>query len=301
VDASRFDNLSKFFAERRISRRQAMIQGGAGIAVAGIAAAGLTRASGAQDATPAAGASPEAGGTGPKMLFLQTYQSGTISPKEGDEGRYILSLESGGGQTVFFSDRPDRIVGTNPTPQFLEGLGFPDDNPPNAALVVETGPTDTDIAVVELYAPEYDPVSQSVTYEIEVLANWQAELEMDFSEAPTDLATFVPSFGAAQLFIDDCPDADIECYYRDPLCGEGCNEDAKLAGSIPNAEHDGFCYSWGAAKCFPCSPWIDGYYDVRSYWTGVCNERFSVCTEAGVSLNQTCSPSPICRAGLGCG
>jgi hypothetical protein len=284
MDANRFDSVSKFFAERRISRRQAMIQGGAGLAAAGIAATGLSKTSFAQDATPAADAdaNAEVGATGPKMLFLQSYQSGTITPKEGDDSRFILNLQSGGGQTVFFSDRPDRIVGTNPTPQFLEGLGFPDDNPPNAALVVETGPTDTDIAVVELFSPEYDPVSQSVTYEISVLANWQSELEMGFSEGPTDLATFVPSFSAAQLFIDDCPDMTITCYTND-------GSTITHHGYIDNGEHDGFCYSWGRAGCYPCSPWDPN--NAYEYWAAQCNSRFPDC-------NGDCGVSSVCSAGV---
>jgi hypothetical protein len=281
MDANRLDTVSKFFADRRISRRQAMIQGGAGVAAAGIAAAGLSKVSFAQDATPAAGANSEVAETGPKMLFLQSYQSGTITPKEGDDSRFILNLQSGGGQTVFFSDRPDRIVGTNPTPQFLEGLGFPDDNPPNAALVVETGPTDTDIAVVELFAPQYDPETQSVSYEISVLANWQSALEMEFSEAPTDLATFVPSFSAAQLFIDDCPDMNITCYTLD-------GRTPVVQGTIDNSAHDGFCYSWGKAGCYPCSPWDPS--NAYEYWVGQCNALFSSC-------NGDCGVSKICSAG----
>jgi hypothetical protein len=276
MNANPIDSVSKYFAERKISRRQAMIQGGAGLAVAGIATTGLTKMTVAQDATP------EVGATGPKMLFVQTYQSGTISPKEGDDGRYILSLEAGNGQTVYFSDRPDRIVGTNPTPQFLEGLGFPDDNPPNAALVVETSPTDSDIAVVELFAPKYDPESQSVSFEIEVLANWQKSLEMEFSEAPTDLATFVPSFGAAQLFIDDCPDMTMTCYTMD-------GQTPVRQGTIDNGEHDGFCYSWGRAGCYPCQPWDPN--NAYAYWAAQCNQRFDGC--AG-----ECGVSKVCSAGL---
>ena len=72
------------------------------------------------------------------MLFIQSFQSGSVVPKDGAEGRYTLTLEQGLGHTIYFSDRPDRIVGAPRPPQFLEGLGFPDDNPPNAALVVET-------------------------------------------------------------------------------------------------------------------------------------------------------------------
>ncbi len=167
----------------------------------------------AQDATPAPSDLPDAddAGSGPAMLFLQSFKSGSIAPKDGDKGRYVLTLEQGLGQTIFFSDRPERIVGATPTDQFLGALGFVESNPPNAALVVETAPGEVDIAVVELYSPVFDPDSPGVTYEIEVLKNWEESLEMGFQEAPTDLATLAPSFGAAQLFIDDCPDATMYC------------------------------------------------------------------------------------------
>ena len=217
------------------------------------------------------------------MLFLQTYQSGTITPTEGVDGRFTLSLEAGTGHTIYFSDRPDRLVGTNPTSDFLEGLGFPDDNPPNAALVVETAPGETDIAVVELFNPLYDPVSQGVSYEIEVLANWQTELEMGLIEEPTDLATFLPTFGSAQLFIDDCPDMTMTCYTLD-------GRTPVAHGTIDNSEHGGFCYSWGWAGCYPCTPW-DPAEGVYAHWQNICNQRFPDC-------QGVCGVSKICSAGI---
>src|SRR5215207_830875 len=215
VEPVRFDRIAKLFAGRRLSRREALTTSGAGLAAASLgalAAAGLSPAATAQDATPPAPDAEPNAGHGPTMLFVQTYQSGSIVPTDGIDGRYTLTLEQGHGQTIYFSDRPDRIVGATDTPRFLEGLGFPADNPPNAALVVETAPGETDVAVVELFNPLYDPVSRGVTYEIEVLGNWQASLELALSEVPTDLAALAPSFGAAHLFIDDCPDEEVYCY-----------------------------------------------------------------------------------------
>jgi hypothetical protein len=149
MDAHRFDTLAKLFAQRRLSRRGAVKGAGAGLA-AGV----LGSSASAQDATPPGDeATPVATDTVTKtaFLFVQSFQSGTITPKDSEDDRYTLTLEAGLGQTIYFSDRPERIVGATPTPQFLAGLGFPDDNPPNAALVVETGPGETDIAVVELF------------------------------------------------------------------------------------------------------------------------------------------------------
>ena len=133
MDQKRFDRISEALAQRRLSRRRV-----------------IARPVATQDATPVPPADPPDGDHGPEMLFVQTYHSGTIASVDGANGRYTLTLEAGTGQTIYFSARPERLVGTNPTPQFLEGLGFSEDNPPNAALVVETAPGETDIAVVEL-------------------------------------------------------------------------------------------------------------------------------------------------------
>jgi hypothetical protein len=51
------------------------------------------------------------------------------------------------------ADRRERIYGAAPTPTFLQGLGFMPDNPPNAALVMDASPDDTDVVVLELTAP----------------------------------------------------------------------------------------------------------------------------------------------------
>jgi len=259
-----FDRIARQFAGR-LSRRQVLTTGGAGLA-AGVLAAGIRSAS-AQDATPDAAAE---GTSAPAMLFVQTYQSGTITPTEGVDGRYTLTLEQGHGQTIYFSDRPDRIVGADTTPRFLEGMPFPSDNPPNAALVVETAPGETDVAVVELFNPLYDPVTQGVTYEVEVLANWQAELGMEFTEAPTDLAALAPSFGSTQLFIDDCPNSDISC-----VSDEG-GERGKTWGVISaNAE---MC--WNYSLCQPCEPYGHTYPDYCAgykYWLQKCNAAFDKC------------------------
>jgi hypothetical protein len=78
-------------------------------------------------------------------------------------------------------------------------------------LVVESAPGETDVAVVELANPSYDEATHTATYDVTVLAEWEKTLAMGFSEAPSDLAALAPAFGAAHLFIDDCPDITIDC------------------------------------------------------------------------------------------
>jgi hypothetical protein len=273
MHSTRFDRISKAFAGRRVSQPEAS------------AAPRGSVQSDRQDATPAALPEPDAE-HGPEMLFVQTYQSGTIAPVEGSEGRYTLALKEGTGQTVYFSDRPDRIVGSDPTPQFLEALGFLPDNPPNAALVVETAPGESDVAVVELFDPLYDPITHDVTYEVAVLSDWQTSLEVGFTEAPTDLAALAPSFTAAQLFIDDCPDMPMDCVNRS-------NPSGPAVATIDNTEHDGFCYSFFYGACLPCQPWYRWRVDAFTYWTNQCNGRFSDC-------HGQCVPRSVCSDVIGC-
>lgn len=239
-----------------------------------------------QPATPVADLSAPDAERGPTMLFVQTYQSGSIAPIAGSLGRYTLTLEEGSGQTVYFSDRPDRIVGSESTPIVLEALGFLPDNPPNAALVIETAPGESDVAVVELFSPSYDPMNRTVTYEAGVLANWTSDLDVGFTEAPTDLALLVPTFGNAQLFIDDCADMPMECVDRS-------NVDGPAIATIDNKEHDGFCYSFAYGACLPCQPWYRQRVDAFTYWTNQCNSRFSDC-------HGTCVPRSVCSDVIGC-
>ena len=283
MESTRVDVISKLFARRRLSRRQMLIEGSAGLAAAGVASTALSGTTSAQEATPAA-ATPVAGEgkAYPKMLFVQSYQSGSIAPNAGAEGQYTITREHGLGQTVFFTDRPDRKVGTSPTPDFLKGLGFTPDNPPNAAQVVETGDGVTNVAVVELFSPTYDEASRTATYKATALADWQDSLELGLSKNPADLATFAATFGAANLFIDDCADGVVTCTSADtnyPCPGNLYYGDQPICGTLGPM---GYCYNWAQPGCWPCDP-----YDhlnppaikLYEYWANQCASNFPVCIE----------------------
>ncbi len=271
MDPARFDRVTKLFAQRRLSRRHAVQQGTAGLAALGLAAGLHTGA--AQDATPVTDASPastDATDATDKIefLFVQSFESGTIAPKDGAEGTYTLTVRHGLGQTLYFSDRPERIVGTAPTQLFLDGLGFSPDNPPNAALVIGSDDGGTDIAVVELTNPTYDEPGATATYDISVLENY-SDVDMQFGEAPDDLAAVAPSFGPAHLFIDDCPNDTIRCsapYYGD------------VWQTVGTFDNQGFCYDY--LLCVPCEPY--GHNPpyrgaVVDYWSQKCNDTYAAC------------------------
>ncbi len=283
MDGSRFDTITRFFADRRLSRRQALAQGGAGIAAGalgmsllapGVSAQATPVASPVTEGIAEASPLPESSAEPPEMLFIQAFRSGSITPAGDSEGRYTLTLEQGLGYTVYFSDRPDRIVGAHPTPQFLEGLGFPDDNPPYAALVVETAAGQTEIAVVVLFSPVYDEATHTATYEVAVLAEWERAGDMTFIESDADLAEVLPEFGAAHLFIDDCADAEI-----------WCSRDGVKVASFGVRGH---CYSWSEVACLPCDPWWEYVRDAMWYWPQYCNNTFPN------ECNGNCVPKGVC-------
>ena len=154
---------------------------------------------------------------------------------------------------------PSRDVGATPTERFLAGLGFQDDNPPNAAIVVDDGNGGTDIAVVELRNPLIDPTVPAVIYDVTVLANWEDTTELGLQEGPADLSDLPASFGPTHLFIDDCANGTVSCY----------DSDGSYQGVTGQM---GFCHNY--AICMPCEPYFHtqpGPCSTRDYWTDRCN------------------------------
>jgi hypothetical protein len=242
MDSTRFDRFTRSLGTRR-SRRQALAAGAAGVAAIPLAHASLA----AQDATPEASAVADQ--TNPAFLFVQLAEAGSWSPNPEEEGSYLLTLTGLGSQTLYFSDRPDRIVGTVSTSQFLEGLGFSPYQPPNAAVVVQTPEGERDVLVVELYNPVYtqhfgEDGMDVLTYQARVLDAYQGQgLEVWVLEADDD--QLPQEFSNVSIFIDDCADA-VDCY----LVRWG---GTTYVGPIPGGPY-GRCYNWGIpSRCQPCT------------------------------------------------
>ncbi len=119
----------------------------------------------------------------PTFLFALSAPSGSF-----EEGRLTLNEVP---MVIYFSDRPERIVGHAPVAKFLALWDKGPDSfvadPPNAVLSIlgKTGKqTGIEDSVIELYRPE--PGDRSVTFDIRILSG------------------HIPaSFGAASLFIDE--------------------------------------------------------------------------------------------------
>lgn len=240
VDATRFDGWTRRLARGQTTRRAAM----AGLA-AGLAGAALRTEATAQEATPVAEDQH------PAFLFVQMAEEGSWTAHPDDPETFLLTLRGIGSQALFFSDRPERIVGTLPTGQFLESLGFTPDNPPNAAAVVRTPEGERDVLVVELFNPVYtrtfaDGEPDTLQYQARVLEVYEGDGLADW-HAEHDGEPLPDTFTDVSLFIDDCPDI-TTC--NTPIAGRP--GDYHSGGPIPGGSI-GKCWQWDILACVACN------------------------------------------------
>jgi hypothetical protein len=284
MNSARFDRVTRAFEAKR-SRRRVLAMG-----AAGAAAAGLARA------TPAAvqDATPEAITEHPTFLFVQLADRGTWTPKPDEDGVYLLTLSGTGEQTLYFSDRPERIVGTVETDRFLDALGFTPVEPPNAAIVVTTPEGERDVLVVELFNPVYtrtfgETGEEFLTYEAMVLNAYQGEaLEEWVPQADDD--QLPAEFTNVSLFIDDCADAE-GCYvwqYSTAKRGQMAPAELAYVGAIPGGPY-GRCYNWGQAICLPCE---HENYELAN----LCNDAYPDACAGERSIDGYCTVN-TCQLG----
>lgn len=215
MDSSGYRNAESVFGLWRSRRRAAVLRAnGQGSRASGQRGSG--RSGEAQDATLASQSEHLGLPVGERIdtMFIHTARAGTWETKAGEEGIYTLTLTGLPAQTVSFSDRPERVVGTVATSQFLRALGFSHENPPNAALVTKAEDGSDDILVIELFNPVYTEGEAAeggtLAYEARILGNFadtglgRIALEQHDSAIPA-------SFDGASLFIDDCRDGLVSC------------------------------------------------------------------------------------------
>jgi hypothetical protein len=131
-------------------------------------------------------------------LFTQTAHSGSLTPVQGKDDVFQLTLDDPAPDVTSFTDRPIRSASTEPLPGFVDTWserGFNQD-PPNAALVLDQEPDSADTAVFTLASPSYDATNGSVTYVATHVTGGTESLPSDENVDPP------PSFGDAHLFID---------------------------------------------------------------------------------------------------
>lgn len=249
MNAEQFDRIAARLANHRANRRATLRTGGVGLAVASLGVAVMHGAT-AQDATPVAGdglpntvhlgAAKETS----EFLFAQSFTSGSIVPIEGLSGLFALTLDGANPQTVFFSDRPERVFGLATTTTFLEGLGFSPDDPQNAALVVTTEAGEEDIVILELLDPVWDEASGTLICTVQMLSDYE---ESGLAYAALQQTDYdVPEqFGQGGLFVDGCSTDRIYCYQY--------KVDGTKGEPVGPTKPTPFCFESTAKKCQPCS------------------------------------------------
>jgi hypothetical protein len=193
MNDSRFDAFTRW-AARPTTRRTAL-----GSAGAGLAALAVGRVA-AQDASPVA--SPVAAAE-VALLFVQTGGATTLTPSAGDI--HTLTITGVTTQTLYFSDRPNRITGAIPMVTLIEQWAdaFADD-PPNATLIghPEAGGETEEAVVVELLTPTYDAASATLTYQVRIL-DVDEIADRTFEQEPLTVLDAPREYAEAHLFIDD--------------------------------------------------------------------------------------------------
>ncbi len=137
--------------------------------------------------------------TGANFLFIQGAQSGPVS--EVNATTYTLELNDVSDKTILFSDRPDRIVSSENTTDFIGHWSLGPNNfavdPPNAVLIVDDeieGEERQDYAIIELFNPQYDPEANTLKYDITA----------ENATTTTSSSINLPGeFGQSTLVIDD--------------------------------------------------------------------------------------------------
>jgi hypothetical protein len=142
--------------------------------------------------------------SGVNFLFIQSAQSGSVS--EVNATTSTLELSDVSDKTILFSDRPDRIVGSANTTDFIGNWSSGPNSfavdPPNAVLIVDDIEQREDYVIIELFNPQYDPEANTLKYDITA------------ENATTTTSINLPGeFGQSTLVIDD--DSDPSCQVCD--------------------------------------------------------------------------------------
>jgi hypothetical protein len=146
------------------------------------------------DAAAAASPARNNNMTGVEFLFIQSAQSGSVS--EVNATTFTLELRDVSDKTIMFSDRPDRIVSSVNTTNFIGNWSTGPNSfaadPPNAVLILDDEEQREELAVIELFNPEYDSAANTLRYDITA----------ENATATTTSINLPSEFGQSTLVID---------------------------------------------------------------------------------------------------
>ena len=121
----------------------------------------------------------------PEFIGVQHSQSGTIS--EINSTAYSLELKDVSNKTILFAERPDRIVASITTSDFIGNWSIGKDNfvvdPPNAILVINEIEKQQDIVILGLFNPAYDSDNKILKYVIPLDNATATELPNEFGKS----------------------------------------------------------------------------------------------------------------------
>jgi hypothetical protein len=273
MDDTMFDRFTRRVG-RRTNRRHAVAAGSLGLSAALLH--GLAPSTQAQEATPitAQGATVETDPAGAiDYLFVQVATGGTWTPKPGAAGTWLLTLTGTSAHTIYFSDRPARIVGALPTQDMLTSLGFTPDFAPNAAVVTGGVTNEEGVLIVELFNPIYDPATATLTYEARVLADYDGG----------DLAPLAARQGDGSFPTRSGRSACSSMMRTVPTlthvdCMLGTNQTVytyRRSGGVLRGS------GGRVGRAFPCEGSTNGDgTQLETYWTDKCNADVAACNNA---------------------
>ena len=130
----------------------------------------------------------------PKFFAIQHAQSGSLS--EINETAYSLELSDVSDKTILFSDRPDRIVTSVSTTNYIGNWTVGADSfevdPPNVVVVVDEQEGSQDVTIVELFNPIYDSDKKALKYDVTPGNATSIELPSEF-EKTTVVIDYCPT------------------------------------------------------------------------------------------------------------
>jgi hypothetical protein len=196
-------------------------------------------------------------------LFTQNTHTGSLKPVQGQNDVFTLTLDQPSPDVTVFTDRPVRSASTQPVEGFVDSWdsrGFNDD-PPNAALVLDQQPDNADTAVFELSHPKFDQRSGAVTYVAKHVNGGTSSLPSDEHIDPP------PSFGDAHLFIDPSGGGDVHAMAVD-------------VNGAPQGAHTAVNFN---------SPWsiVVGPGEQGTSWVVGPNPGGGFATDTGVNLTSS--------------
>jgi hypothetical protein len=119
---------------------------------------------------------------------MQNAQSGSISKVNATTYTlYTLQLNDVSNDTVLFSDRPERIVETVSTSDFVSNWttgqnSFAVDAPNDALIVENTETGNLETAIVDSFNPLYDATTNTLTYTIRAENATSIDLPAEFEK-----------------------------------------------------------------------------------------------------------------------